>query len=374
MRRASSPRRSSTTVSGRMSSSRSRAAGCCWPAPSPTRSASRLRRLNVEFYTGVETTLPEPVVLPPMLDGASLAGKSVLLVDDVSDSGRTLALVLQLLQAGRRRGAHGRALHEAGHGAEADYTWRRTDLWITFPWSDAAGDPPDRARDCRSRSPSSSRRTGPRRSSRSRPNRRDGRLPARRDRGRAAATCRRATACCGRSRAPLADVRVLIVGQDPYPTPGHPIGLSFAVERDVRPIPRSLQNIYRELRDDLGIPPVAARRPQRVGGAGRHAAQPGAHGAGRGLRLAPRQGLGGGHRGGHPRARRPRRSARRDPVGAGCRVRSRPCSVRHRSSRPRTRARSRRRPDSSARKPFSRANELLGAAGRSTGRLAARSP
>lgn len=56
--------------------------------------------------------------------------------------------------------------------------------------------------------------------------------------------------------APFADVRVLIVGQDPYPTPGHPIGLSFAVERDVRPIPRSLQNIYAELRDDLGIPPA----------------------------------------------------------------------------------------------------------------------
>lgn len=56
-------------------------------------------------------------------------------------------------------------------------------------------------------------------------------------------------------RAPSSDVRVLIVGQDPYPTPGHPIGLSFAVERHVRPIPRSLQNIYRELRDDLGVVP-----------------------------------------------------------------------------------------------------------------------
>jgi len=57
--------------------------------------------------------------------------------------------------------------------------------------------------------------------------------------------------------APMADVRVLIVGQDPYPTPGHPIGLSFAVDREVRPVPRSLQNIYRELRDDLGIEPPA---------------------------------------------------------------------------------------------------------------------
>ncbi|GEK85022.1 uracil-DNA glycosylase [Microbacterium aerolatum] len=55
---------------------------------------------------------------------------------------------------------------------------------------------------------------------------------------------------------PLADVRVLITGQDPYPTPGHPIGLSFAVERHVRPLPRSLGNIYAELHSDLGIPPA----------------------------------------------------------------------------------------------------------------------
>lgn len=55
---------------------------------------------------------------------------------------------------------------------------------------------------------------------------------------------------------PLADVRVLIAGQDPYPTPGHPIGLSFAVDPEVRPLPRSLGNIYRERADDLGIPPA----------------------------------------------------------------------------------------------------------------------
>ena len=56
---------------------------------------------------------------------------------------------------------------------------------------------------------------------------------------------------------PLADVRVLVTGQDPYPTPGHPIGLSFAVAPDVRPLPRSLQNIYTELQSDLGVPPAA---------------------------------------------------------------------------------------------------------------------
>ncbi|WP_152176319.1 uracil-DNA glycosylase, partial [Mycobacterium tuberculosis] len=57
-------------------------------------------------------------------------------------------------------------------------------------------------------------------------------------------------------RRPLADVRVLITGQDPYPTPGHPIGLSFAVDRDVRPLPRSLVNIYKEREADLGLPPA----------------------------------------------------------------------------------------------------------------------
>ncbi|WP_139977567.1 uracil-DNA glycosylase [Nocardioides litoris] len=56
-------------------------------------------------------------------------------------------------------------------------------------------------------------------------------------------------------RAPLAGVRVLLVGQDPYPTPGHPIGLSFAVERHVRPLPASLRNVYRELSSDLGVTP-----------------------------------------------------------------------------------------------------------------------
>lgn len=58
-------------------------------------------------------------------------------------------------------------------------------------------------------------------------------------------------------REPLADVKVLVVGQDPYPTPGHPMGLSFSVEPDVRPVPRSLANIYAELEADLGVPPAS---------------------------------------------------------------------------------------------------------------------
>jgi uracil-DNA glycosylase len=54
---------------------------------------------------------------------------------------------------------------------------------------------------------------------------------------------------------PLDAVRVLIVGQDPYPSPGHAVGLAFSVPANVYPIPRSLQNIYRELEEDLGVPP-----------------------------------------------------------------------------------------------------------------------
>lgn len=53
---------------------------------------------------------------------------------------------------------------------------------------------------------------------------------------------------------PLDEVKVLIVGQDPYPTPGHAVGLSFSVAPDVRPVPRSLQNIYAEMGTDLGLP------------------------------------------------------------------------------------------------------------------------
>jgi len=56
---------------------------------------------------------------------------------------------------------------------------------------------------------------------------------------------------------PLDDVKVLIVGQDPYPTPGHAVGLSFSVSPDVRPVPRSLQNIYAEMGTDLGLPTPA---------------------------------------------------------------------------------------------------------------------
>lgn len=91
--------------------------------------------LNVEFYTGVGERLEHPVVLPPMLDHAALEGKRVLLVDDVSDSGRTLAMVLAMLRDG---GSDVRTVclySKPGTVQEPDFVWRTTDRWIDFPWS-----------------------------------------------------------------------------------------------------------------------------------------------------------------------------------------------------------------------------------------------
>ena len=94
-----------------------------------------LGSLNVEFYTDVEKTLEAPVVLPPTLDQASLEGKSILLVDDVADSGRTLALVLQLLEAGGGEVRTVCLYAKPQTVQEPTYTWRHTDKWINFPWS-----------------------------------------------------------------------------------------------------------------------------------------------------------------------------------------------------------------------------------------------
>jgi len=108
--------------------------------------------LNVEFYTGVAETLPEPVVLPPLMDTSDLPGRKVLVVDDVADSGKTLALVMDLV---RSKGLLGDDLDGDGapdfSGAvdarsaviyakprsviDPDFVWRRTDRWIMFPWS-----------------------------------------------------------------------------------------------------------------------------------------------------------------------------------------------------------------------------------------------
>jgi len=91
--------------------------------------------LNVEFYTGIGTVLDAPEVLRPALDTEYLGGRKVLLVDDVADSGRTLALAAGML---RERGADMRSVviyTKPTTIIQPDYSWKETSLWIDFPWS-----------------------------------------------------------------------------------------------------------------------------------------------------------------------------------------------------------------------------------------------
>jgi hypoxanthine phosphoribosyltransferase len=91
--------------------------------------------LNVEFYTDVEQTLPDPIVLEPFLDTAAIKNRRLLVVDDVADSGRTLALVMDLLAAHTQHARSAVLYTKPRTIVQPDYSWRRTNLWITFPWS-----------------------------------------------------------------------------------------------------------------------------------------------------------------------------------------------------------------------------------------------
>ncbi|MGB3732803.1 phosphoribosyltransferase [Microbacterium sp.] len=91
--------------------------------------------INMEFYTGIGTVLDTPQVLPPALDMEYLDGRRVLLVDDVADSGRTLALAVELLQ---ERGAIVKSVTiytKPTTIIDPDFSWKATDRWIDFPWS-----------------------------------------------------------------------------------------------------------------------------------------------------------------------------------------------------------------------------------------------
>lgn len=91
--------------------------------------------LNVEFYSDVEETLPDPVVLEPLLDTDSIVGKKLLVVDDVADSGRTLALVVELLNK-HTADVRSAVIYTKPRSIVApEYSWRETDRWINFPWS-----------------------------------------------------------------------------------------------------------------------------------------------------------------------------------------------------------------------------------------------
>ena len=91
--------------------------------------------MNVEFYTGVEERLPVPMLLPPVPELVDLQDARMLIADDVADTGQTLALVKGFCagQVGEVRVA---VLYEKPRSiVTCEYVWRRTELWIDFPWS-----------------------------------------------------------------------------------------------------------------------------------------------------------------------------------------------------------------------------------------------
>lgn len=95
--------------------------------------------INVEFYTGVDERLEMPMLLPPVPDLVDFAETRVLIADDVADTGATLALVREFC-AGKVAEVRCAVLYEKPQSAvKCEYVWRRTDRWITFPWS--AADP-----------------------------------------------------------------------------------------------------------------------------------------------------------------------------------------------------------------------------------------
>ncbi|QUX29157.1 phosphoribosyltransferase [Nocardiopsis akebiae] len=94
-----------------------------------------LHVVNVEFYTGVGTTLDMPVMLPPVPNVVDLGSKRVLVTDDVADSGRTLKLVHDFC-AEHVAEVRSAVVYEKPRSlVKCEYVWRRTDRWIDFPWS-----------------------------------------------------------------------------------------------------------------------------------------------------------------------------------------------------------------------------------------------
>ena len=92
--------------------------------------------MNVEFYTGVDERLEVPRMLPPAPDFVDLGQAKLLIVDDVADTGHTLKSVHDFC-AGKVGEVRTAVIYEKSHSVvQCDYVWKRTDLWINFPWSD----------------------------------------------------------------------------------------------------------------------------------------------------------------------------------------------------------------------------------------------
>ena len=101
-------------------------------------SVKNLYVMNVEYYTGVDERLDVPVMLPPYVDVVDLRDTKVLIVDDVADTGHTLALVRNhcVTEVADVRTA---VLYEKSRSVvDCEYVWKYTDKWINFPWSTEA--------------------------------------------------------------------------------------------------------------------------------------------------------------------------------------------------------------------------------------------
>ena len=91
--------------------------------------------MNVEFYTGVDERLDIPMILPPVPDLIDFADFKVLIADDVADTGATLKLVQEFCE-GKVAEVRCAVLYEKPRSeVKCEYVWKRTDRWITFPWS-----------------------------------------------------------------------------------------------------------------------------------------------------------------------------------------------------------------------------------------------
>jgi uncharacterized protein len=91
--------------------------------------------MNVEFYTGMDTRLDVPMILPPVPDFVDLQATRVLVADDVADTGSTIALVKEFC-AGKVAEVRSAVLYEKPRSiVKCEYVWRRTNRWIAFPWS-----------------------------------------------------------------------------------------------------------------------------------------------------------------------------------------------------------------------------------------------
>jgi hypoxanthine phosphoribosyltransferase len=91
--------------------------------------------MNIEFYTGVDERLPMPVMLPPAPSTVDLSGATVLIVDDVADTGATLAVVRDFCAEHVAEARVAVIYEKPASLVRCEYVWRRTDRWINFPWS-----------------------------------------------------------------------------------------------------------------------------------------------------------------------------------------------------------------------------------------------